>query len=210
MNIRATMHAQIRLNNTGELVALSLGYHPNVRGERRPAALQALLCSPAHTKQQIMGMAHAGAPIPKTPNLLEAARLTRNLMNVHYVEYGSYNPKGMLYFAPTFDMARFNGQLEFEDSSAPGADVNVAASCCDEGFAIVVRGESYIKALRGFHSAIINRRVVFADAFMVDEKFGGIVFADESLISDVDRAAIALQQHLSEELLQRELATVPA
>ena len=207
----ATNHAQIRLNANGQLVALSLGFHPGVRGQRRPAALQALLCKAGPTKAQIIEMAQAGAARPnEAPNLLEASRLSRNLMSVNYVEYGSYNPRGMLYFAPTFDIARFRGHLEFADSSQFGEDVNVVASCCDEGFAVVVRGEPYIQALRGFHAALIDRKVVFADEFFTDEKFGGIVLADESLISEKDRMVINTLQRLSEASLERELSAVPA
>jgi hypothetical protein len=206
----ATNHAQIRLNANGQLVALSLGFHPGVRGQRRPAALQALLCKAGPTHAHVVEAVQAGFPPPKAPNLLEASRLTRNLLNVNYVEYGSFNPRAMLYFAPTFDMARFRGHLEFAENPMFGEDENAVASCCDEGFAIVVRGEPYIKALRGFHSALIDRKVVFADEFYTDTKFGGIVLADESLISEQDRMVIRTLQRLSEESLERELTAVLA
>jgi hypothetical protein len=175
------------------MVALALGSRLDAPGLQRPAQLSTLLCESGEGAR----------------NSLEASRITRNLVRVNYVEYGSYNPAAMLYFA-SFDLARFRGQLEFASSPANGADVNVSAAWCDEGFAVQVRTEPYIQALKNFRRAILNRKVVFAEGLFSNDKFGGIVLADESLLTEKDLMAIRTMHRSSEASQERELAETVA
>ena len=177
-----SQHAQIVLNSAGQMVALALGSRSDAPGLQRPAKLSAMLCESS-----------------------DATRITRNHVSVHFIEYGSYNPAAMLYVA-SFDLARFRGQLDFASSPENGADMNVSAAWCDDGFAVQVRSEPYIQALKGFKRAIDNRKVVFAEGLFSSDKFGGIVLADDSLITKKDIVAVRSMQHAHEASLQRELA----
>lgn len=201
----ANSHAQLVLNNAGQLVALAMGSHPFEPAVRRPAGLVAKLCAMPTTKEAILQKLHAGINVEDFPNLLEEARLTLNLPEMGFSVAGYADPvKALLWFGD-FDLARFGGQLEFPSAAAPGADENLAAAWNDEGFAVWVRGEKYVKALQEFHQAILDRKVVFADWFFTPDGFAGPVLANETLVSERDRMVIRTLQRHSEEILAREL-----
>lgn len=200
-----TQHAQIVLNAEGRVVALALGSHPGTQGQMRPVTLASMLCEKSCSKETVLEKMEAGDTSVKAPNLLDNARLTRNLDEVHFSGTGSAEPKAILWFAG-FDLYRFNGQLDFPPVGSEDADSNVVAAWNDEGFAVCVRGEQYVRALQQFHQAIQARKVVFAEWFFTHEKFGGMVLADETLVDERDRMVIRTLQRESEESLKRELA----
>jgi len=200
-----TQHAQLVLNAAGRIVGLALGSHPGTQGQIRPTPLASRLCATSCSKEAVLERLEAGDSSVKAPNLLEAARLTRNLDEVRFSGTGSAEPKAILWFAG-FDLHRFNGQLDFPAVGRAGADGNVVAAWDDEGFAVCVRGEQYVRALQQFHQAIQERKVVFAEWFFTHEKFGGMVLADETLVDERDRMVIRTLQRESEESLKRELA----
>lgn len=145
-----TQQARLVLNADGRIVALALGSHPGAQGQVRPATLASMLCAKSCSKEEVLKRMEAGDSSVKAPNLLENARLIRTLDEVRFSGTGSAEPKAILWFAG-FDLHRFNGQLDFPSVDSTDADSNVAAAWNDEGFAVCVRGEQYVRALQQFH-----------------------------------------------------------
>lgn len=131
----------------------------------------------------------------KFPDILESKRIVKRPDELRFVEKEGEIPEAILSFSR--QKVEFTDHaLTFTESFSQERDRDAASAWDERGFAIRVRGKKYVKALKGFHEAMLENKVVFAGLFFRRKQshFGGIILANESYFSDEDKAAIVEAQ----------------
>lgn len=138
------------------------------------------------------------------PDLLESKRIVKNPEGLQFfaIEQDGREPEAVLGYVPYGKLSDVVG-ISPAPSFAAGSpsqsyvlsfrefgrgDKDLAAAWDSGSFAVRVRGKKYVKALRDFYDAMLNKKVAFAGTFMqgVAEygRLSGLVLADTRYISD--------------------------
>ena len=190
--------------NSGNLVAIATGADACTEHEcgSKPM-LEALCAQPADDAKVIAAL--KGGKTVMYPNLLESRRITRLPNTLQWLESAQAGKEPEACFGLANSPLDFKRhELEFFNHASGTRDKDVAGAWNESSFAIRVRGQKYVAALREFYKALREGKVAFAGLFFKRDRvhLSGVILADTRYLSDEDRTAIVIAQQKHESSLR--------
>jgi hypothetical protein len=191
-------------SKSGNLVAIATGADACAEHECGSKPLLEALCVQPANDAKIIAELKAGKTVTY-PDLLESKRITRFPASLQWIEAAEAGrePEACFGLANSpIDFTRH--ELELFDRFSGTRDKDVAGAWDEGSFAIRVRGQKYVAALREFYKALRDGKVAFAGLFFKRDPLhlSGVILADTRYLSDEDRQAIAVAQKKHEASLR--------
>lgn len=190
--MRQGFYAQLVLSKSGNLVAVATGSDACAEHEIgiKPllSAMTEHVDKEASIVKQLKGVFRA---LVTYPEVIESKRVTKLPEQYQFIVTDTADgPEAWLGVASQ-PLTTYAHELPLTRISSR-ADQNVAGAYDDKSFAIRVRGEKYVKALRQFDAAMRAGDVLFAGTFFERPKLhlGGIILANRKFIGDEDKERI--------------------
>ena len=191
-------YANLILTASGQLIAFATGADACAEHEGGSRRLMSTLCNQYANEGIIVSSLKKG-DIVTCPDLLESKRIVKTPPQLRFIEKSGETPEAILYLAD-YEVDFNYRHLHFSDFESKYRDPNVAGAWDDKNFAIKVRGDAYVNALREFNEAIKEGKVVFAGSFFKRDtengigQLSGVIMANSSYFTEEDKAAIARAQ----------------
>ena len=205
--MRQGLSPQVVMTKKGQIYAIATGSDACAEHEMGAKSLLSALCHEARDEAVVVSALKARTPIFSRfdkggeiaaegalsyPDLLESKRLAKNLDALKFVERSDGTPEALLYFAP-FEVGFDHPELVFPGRQTfLGENINLAGAWDERSFALRVRGDLQVKALREFYQALMEQKVIFG-GLLDDEalnRFNGIVLVNTQLLSPSMRQSI--------------------
>jgi hypothetical protein len=200
--MRRGYNAALVFDVAGHLVAIATGSDACTEHECGSKSLMSALCEQLNVDGAVVAALKAGRSV-LYPDLLQSKMITRQVTQVQFREIKSDPPQALLGFAQN-PLERYVDDLQFLSLESDIRDNTVVGAWGENCFAIRVRGEAYVAALREFHAALLNKQVAFAGTFFKrsSQSLSGVILADTRYLSDADRSEIAEAQKKHESNLR--------
>ncbi len=194
--MRHGYESRLLTNEHGQLVAFATGADFTAEHEQGSRPLQDALTLEVSLEALVLQDLRAGRT-PRYPSLEERKRIVRNVEAVQFIEVpgtGTEPPQALLGYAREA-LHVYKNELPFPTFSRKGEERDVTGAWDTRSFAIRVRGDDKVAALREFHEALKAGKVAFAGTFMPDSpRLRGVVLARLDLLSDSTRESMAPAQ----------------
>ena len=179
----------------GRLVALATGSDATNEHECGSKELMSALCEQYAGEDHLISQIRDGKTV-KFPMFLDIKRITRFPEGLVFEETsggaGSL-PEAIMGYAPNKMALRiYEAELMFPVFQIQNVDKDVAGAWDSRSFAIRVRGEKYVKALKDFYTALRAGKVLFASTFFQRKgmRLSGVVLANSEYFRPEDFVAI--------------------
>lgn len=192
--MRHGYHARLAFSESGNLIGFGTGSDACAEHEIGSELMQQAMSSAFDSDDSIITALKAGQQVVY-PSTADRKRIHKNLDRIEFIEISGRTPdeppQAILGFWEGGEtLAAFKRELEFCEGS--DADKDVSGAWDESSFAIRVRGEKYVKALREFHAAMKGGRVLFAGTFLeCGVPLSGVVLADMRYLPEEARKAMA-------------------
>lgn len=195
--------AKLVFNATGDLVAVATGSDACAEHECGSIPLQHALCTQPHAAEAIVEALRRGQDVTY-PRLLEAKRITKHPPGIQFLEIPGPSPQAMFGFASE-PLSRYIDELSFPGTIfAFDADSDVVGAWDESSFAIRVRTERYVTALKEFYTAMRAGKVLFAGLFFkrARVRLAGVILANSEHLTPEDLASLESAQRDYESMLR--------
>ncbi len=182
-------------DNKGHLVALATGSDATSEHEWGSKELMSALCEQYAGEDHLISQIRDGKKV-KFPIFLDIKRISRFPEGLFFEEtpVGADGlPEAILGYVPNqMAIKLFEAELMFPSLRAQDVDKDVAGAWDSRSFAIRVRGEKYVKALKYFYTALRAGKVLFASTFFQRKgmRLSGVVLANSEYFRPEDFVAI--------------------
>jgi hypothetical protein len=209
--MRAGNHPVLQFDPTGtEILAIATGSDACSEHECGSRTLMQALSKGTVIKEDLTRRIRKGEPVTM-PALLDLKRAIP-APGLQFVDVAPLIPGGdaqALLGYSTRPLHDEKSELAFPKTyKGDGRDPDVAGAWCESGFALRVRGQRYVEALKRFYDAMLAGHVVFAGTFMPDaggripaRMMSGVVLAREDLFGpDIQQTIEKAQRRFESEI----------
>jgi hypothetical protein len=181
--------------NDGRLVAFGTGSDACAEHEcgSKPM-LQAL--TDGISQDEVLVDALRRAKTVVYPSLLEQRRITNHgLLQFIETPAAADAPCEAFFGFCRHPLTEYRDELSFPHPAfSRGMNVNLAGAWDEQSFAIRVRGEQLVTALRHFYEGTRKGHGVFAGLFLKEPRLTGVIIADERYLTDEHRTGLSRAQ----------------
>lgn len=195
--------ASLLFSNAGNLVAIATGSDACAEHECGSKELLAALSPQSVTSDEaILSRLRKGKAV-EYPSLFEQKRITNLPAGYQFIVVDGEVPEAWLGYA-RHPLTEYAHELRFPGDYRTNVDHDVAGAWDSRSFAVRVRGQKYVKALKAFDEALRRGDVMFAGTFLKRPKtqLAGVMLANRNFISDEDRAELSKAQREYESKLR--------
>jgi hypothetical protein len=189
--MRRGFNPKIILTAQGQLSAISTGSDFVTEHEIGSARMQAALSYADTGDSAVIENLKEGKPTVY-PSTLQRKSISKFPKELTFLETGGSTPTAIFsYSRRSID----NYKVELKFSSVKGEDQNIAGAWDDASFAVRVRGEAYVKALRDFNQGVREGHGLFAGTFYNPEhRLAGVVLADARYLDELSKLVVVSAQ----------------
>lgn len=200
--MRKGMNASLVFDDARNLVAIATGSDACTEHECGSKPLMSRLCSAPADDVKIVAAIKAGKTVAY-PNLLASKLINQFPSELQWVDSLEPTPDAAFGFADR-PLLSSPEDLRYSSWASPTHDNDVAGAWDERSFAIRVRGERYVTALRGFYQDLRLGQVMFAGLFF--ERRGrhltGVILANTRYLTANDHAELAKAQARYESMMR--------
>lgn len=141
--------------------------------------------------------------LERYPDLLASERISRFPPGLQFIEAPGEVPQAILGYSRS-SLTFAQDELSFPLKMHSDADHNVVGAWDEYSFAIRVRTERYVKALRDFHAALRSGKIHFGSSFLERRgiRLSGVILVNSEYLTAEDREAIKIAQKAYESKLR--------
>ena len=203
--MRQGNNARLIYDAANHLVAIATGADAAAEHECGSRPLQQALCTQFDDEAALVARLAAGERIDY-PQLSARKRITKRAPGLQFIHIPARGADGQPHAVLGYsrqNLAFSAEELRFRSPSVLNEDPNVAGAWDEESFAIRVRGERHVTALRDFHDALQAGKCLFAGTFLqATGRLSGVVIGNEEHFDDATRQAMTHAQALYESELR--------
>lgn len=189
--MRRGINPKIILTAQGQLAAISTGSDFVTEHEMGSASMQMALSYASEGDSEVIDLLKAGKPVVY-PSMAQRKAITKFPKELAFVELKGDTPMAIFGYS-RHNLGHFKSELRFNEMK--GEDPNIAGAWDESGFAMRVRGEAYVKALREFNQGVHEGHGMFAGTFYnPEERLSGVVLADARYLDELSKLVIASAQ----------------
>lgn len=196
--MRQGFDAQLVFSKSGNLVAFATGSDATTEHEIGIKPLLSCMTQGPGNEDELVRKLKSPLlrRFVRYPDLLEAKRIVNLPPQYQFIVTNTTaGPEAWLGVANQ-PLTQWERELPLHERFSKFSDPNVVGAYDDRSFALRVRGDKYVKALKQFDAALRAGDGVFAGTFFERPKLHlrGLLLANRKFLSDEDKAAIAKAQ----------------